>query len=311
MKAIVTGSSGFIGSHMVRLLQERGHSAWLLDLDFATHAENYHDVRRLTEAEFVGMDWVFHFAGLADLVPSINEPRHYFDTNAAGTVRVLEAARYAGVKKFLYAASSSCYGPNPPCPVTEHVPVDCAHPYAFSKWAGEQACMHWHRVYGLPVNSLRLFNVYGRGQRSKNYGAVIPTFLRQKLSGEPLTIVGDGGQARDFVHVTDVCEAFLAAAESPMVGQIWNVGYALPQNINKIARMIGGPAVNIPERPGEPYIILADTRKIKADLGWYPKITFPVGMAEMLEHIEDWRDAPLWTPDTIAEQTAQWFKALA
>lgn len=307
MKAYVTGGLGFIGSHMIRLLRDQGHEAISFDIKHSP----FQDVRTVTNYfSHQNVDWIFHFAGIPDLIQSIASPAVYFDHNAQGTARVLEAARHAGVKKIVYAASSSCYGAFPAMPVKESGNIDCAHPYAFSKYAGEEACIHWHQVYGLPVNSLRIFNAYGRGQRSSNYGAVFSVFMRQKLAGKPLTIVGDGKQMRDFVHVTDVCKAFLAAAETPLSGKIWNVGSGNAVSVNQIATMIGGETVHIPVRPGEPYRIRADRSKILRDLGWSPSVSLRDGIDDMLLSIDDWQDAPLWTPESIAVQTTTWMREL-
>ena len=195
-------------------------------------------------------------------------------------------------------------------PTREDAPVNPRHPYAMSKYMGELACLHYHQVYGLPVTSLRIFNAYGRGQRSSSYGAMFSVFMRQKLSGAPLTIVGDGSQRRDFVHVSDVCEAFYLAAMSEKCG-VWNVGSDNPISVAAIASLIGGETVSIPKRPGEPDYTWADISGIRRDLGWEPKVMLADGVADMLEHIDEWADAPLWTADGIAEQTREWFGVLA
>jgi UDP-glucose 4-epimerase len=164
----------------------------------------------------------------------------------------------------------------------------------------------------LPVNSVRIFNAYGtRSRTSGAYGAVFGVFLRQKLANAPLTIVGDGSQSRDFLYVTDVARAFLAAAETPITGQIWNLGAGNPQSVNYLAQLIGGPTITIPKRPGEPDCTFADITKIKRDLGWAPQVSFEDGVAKVLANIDYWRDAPLWNPDSIAQATAPWFKYLS
>ena len=229
--AVVTGGAGFIGSHTVDLLLERGFHVRVVDnfsggreANLAQHANcaalrvERRDIRGLAADDpvFSKAQYIFHFAGIGDIVPSIENPTDYMATNVMGTVRVLEAARHAGVQKFVYAASSSCYG-LAATPTAEDYPVDPQYPYALSKYQGELAVLHWHRVYGLPVNSMRIFNAYGtRSRTSGVYGAVFGVFLRQKLAGEPYTIVGDGTQRRDFLYVTDVARAFLAAAQTPI-----------------------------------------------------------------------------------------------
>ena len=233
------------------------------------------------------------------------------DTNVQGTVRVLECARTAGVRKFVYAASSSCYG-LAATPTREDHPISPQYPYALSKYQGEQVALHWHRVYRLPVNSIRIFNAYGTRVRTTGaYGAVFGVFFKQKLAGKPFTVVGDGTQKRDFVYASDVAAAFLLAAESDKGGEIWNLGAGNPQPVNRLVELIGGPVVYIPKRPGEPDITWADISKISRDLSWKPRVPFEQGVAWMMAEIENWRDAPLWDPESIKVATRTWFEALA
>ena len=174
---------------------------------------------------FIDVDWVFHLAGLADIVPSIENPDAYFASNVIGTYNIAQLAKEAFVKKVIYAASSSCYGIPTIYPTPETAECNPKYPYALTKYLGEQILMHWHEVYNLPVTSLRLFNVYGpRARTSGTYGAVFGVFLAQKLAGKPFTLVGDGTQTRDFTFVSDVAKAFLASAKSPKTGLILNVG---------------------------------------------------------------------------------------
>ena len=232
------------------------------------------------------------------------------DTNVQGTVRVLECARQARVEKFVYAASSSCYG-LAAVPTREDHPIDPQYPYALSKYQGEQAAFHWHQVYGLPVNSICIFNAYGPRVRTTGvYGAVFGVFFRQKLAGKPFTVVGDGTQRRDFIYVTDVAQAFLAAARTPISGERFNVGAGNPQSVNRLIELLGGDVVYVPKRPGEPDCTFADIAKIVAQLGWKPVVPFEDGVRRMLVDIDHWRDAPLWDPDRIAEATKTWFQYL-
>jgi UDP-glucose 4-epimerase len=185
------------------------------------------------------------------------------------------------------------------------------HPYALSKNLGEQTCLHWHKVYGLPVNSIRIFNAYGpRSRTSGAYGAVFGVFLRQKLAGQPFTVVGDGTQRRDFVFVSDVARAFLAACETALSGRIWNIGAGKPQSVNRLVELLGGEAVHIPKRPGEPDCTHANINLIRGDLGWEPTVSFEEGVARVVANIEYWRDAPLWDPTSIAKATESWFRYL-
>jgi UDP-glucose 4-epimerase len=323
--AVVTGGAGFIGSHMVDLLLERGFRVRVIDnlsggrtANLAHHADDPYlaleevDIRDLEPESslFRSARHVLHFAGIGDIVPSIEQPIEYMDTNIQGTVRVLECARHARVAKFVYAASSSCYG-LAATPTREDHPISPQYPYALSKYQGEQAAFHWHRVYRLPVNSIRIFNAYGTRVRTTGaYGAVFGVFFKQKLAGKPYTVVGDGTQRRDFVYASDVASAFLLAAETDKAGEIWNLGVGKPQSINRLVELIGGPVVHIPKRPGEPDVTWADIGKITRDLNWKPRVPFEEGVARMMAEIENWRDAPLWDPDSIQRATKTWFEAL-
>ncbi|HLW47002.1 MAG TPA: NAD-dependent epimerase/dehydratase family protein [bacterium] len=323
--AVVTGGAGFIGSHMVDLLLEHGFRVRVIDNLVGGRENNlrhhgpgaeleveHTDVRRLQPGSslFAQACYVFHFAGIGDIVPSIERPAEYLETNVQGTVRVLEAARHAGVSKVVYAASSSCYG-LAATPTREDHPINPLHPYALSKHLGEQAALHWAKIYRLPVNSIRIFNAYGPRVRTTGaYGAVFGVFFKQKLEGRPFTVVGDGTQRRDFVYVRDVAEAFLMAAESPHAGRVWNVGGGDPQSVNRLVELLGGPVVHVPKRPGEPDVTWADISKIAGDLGWRPRVPFEQGVARMMADIEYWRDAPLWDPESIAHATRSWFEFL-
>jgi UDP-glucose 4-epimerase len=323
--AVVTGGAGFIGSHMVDLLLARGYRVRVIDnlvggreANLAHHSGEprlsfeREDIRRLDEnsAAFKGAEFIFHFAGIGDIVPSIERPTEYMDVNAQGTVRVLEAARACRLRKIVYAASSSCYG-LADVPTREDHPIGPEHPYALSKYIGEMAVMHWHRVYRLPANSIRIFNAYGPRVRTTGaYGAVFGVFFKQKLAGRPFTVIGDGTQRRDFLYVTDVAQAFLSAAESNLVGEVWNLGAGNPQSVNTLVELLGGPVVHIPKRPGEPDATWAEIGKIQRELGWKPVVPFDQGVRRMLEDIEAWRDAPLWDPQSIAVATKTWFQYL-
>jgi UDP-glucose 4-epimerase len=324
--AIVTGGAGFIGSHMVDLLLDRGFRVHVLDnmvggrvANLAQHRNNPDlvldecDIRALppNHTMFAGVSYVFHFAGIGDIVPSIERPVEYLSVNVQGTVRVLEAARQAQVQKLVYAASSSCYG-LAAVPTREDHPIAPQYPYALSKYFGELAALHWHQVYGLPVNAIRIFNAFGtRSRTSGAYGAVFGVFLRQKLADRPFTVVGDGTQRRDFVYVTDVADAFLRAAEADDVGEIYNLGASNPQSINRLVELLGGEVVHVPKRPGEPDCTWADIGKISRALGWRPMVSFEQGVQRMLAEIEYWRDAPLWDPDSISQATQIWFDTLS
>ena len=320
--AIVTGGAGSLGSHMVDRLLGRGFRVRVIDNMAAGREENlaHHsghgdlslDTRDVLAVEaadsiFTGVKYLFHFAGIGDIVPSIEAPKNYMETNIMGTVRMLEGARHAGIEKFVYAASSTCYG-LAEVPTGENHPIQPRFPYALSKYLGEQAALHWHEVYGLPVNSIRIFNAYGpRSRTTGAYGAVFGVFLKQKLVGEPFTVVGDGTQRRDFVYASDVATGFLAAAETTRVGEVYNLGAGRPQSVNHLVELLDGKKVHIPKRPGEPDCTWADITKITNELGWRPRVSFDVGVTTILTNIDFWKDAPLWTPETIEKATAGWF----
>lgn len=324
--AVVTGGAGFLGSHMVDLLLEQGYRVRAIDnlvggreANLAHHARNPDlafekgDVRGLKPGSRLFEDacFVFHFAGIGDIVPSIERPLEYMSVNVQGTAHVLEAARWAGVERLVYAASSSCYG-IADVPTREDHPIRPQYPYALSKYQGEQAVFHWHRVYRLAVNSIRIFNAYGtRSRTSGAYGAVFGVFLKQKLAGKPFTVVGDGTQTRDWIYASDVVRAFLAAAETERVGEIYNLGAGKPQSVNRLVELLGGAVVHIPKRPGEPDCTWAEIGKIAHELGWRPEVSFEEGVKRVLDAIDYWRDAPLWDPDSIAAATKGWFEALA
>lgn len=322
MKTVVTGAAGFIGSHLCDRLLADGHSVLGVDNLATGRPENLADARKNKRFRFLRADvsrapgfgradWVFHLAGLADIVPSIERPGDYFRANVEGTFGALEAARAAGAKRFVYAASSSCYGLAKELPTTEKAEIRPEYPYAMTKRLGEELVLASGRLGSFGVASLRLFNVYGpRSRTSGAYGAVFGVFLAQRLAGRPLTVVGDGAQSRDFVFVSDVVDAFARAAASKADGEVFNVGASAPQPVIKLARLIGGPIVHLPKRPGEPDQTYADTRKIRRALGWTPRVRFEDGVRVMLENIGRWKDAPVWTPQSIEKATKTWFEKL-
>jgi UDP-glucose 4-epimerase len=321
--AVVTGAAGFIGSHMVDLLLGQGYNVRGIDSLVGGRIENVEqhkanpafaleiaDIRSVpsNHSIFRSADCVIHFAGIGDIVPSIEKPVDYMSANVMGTVHALEGARWAGVKKFVYAASSSCYGITKELPTTEQAPIQPEYPYALSKYLGETSVLHWRLVYRLPVVSIRIFNAYGpRSKTTGAYGAVFGVFLAQKLAGRPFTVVGDGTQTRDFVFVTDVARAFLLASESDRTNEIYNLGANRPQPVSRLVELLGGDVVHVPKRPGEPDCTWADTSKIRHELGWEPQVSFEEGVAAMLHNIDYWRTAPVWDVDSIRTATDAWF----
>ncbi len=323
---LVTGGAGFIGGHLVERLLAEGRHVTVID-NFATgRPENLAAVKnnkRLTvrtadvadfhaiKPYFKGIDCVFHLAALADIVPSIQRPLDYHRANVDGTISVLEAARQAGVPKFLYTASSSCYGLPDVTPTPETAPIRPMYPYALTKYLGEQYALGWNKIYKMAVTSLRLFNVYGpRARTTGTYGAVFGVFLAQKLAGRPYTVVGDGAQTRDFTFVTDVADAFVRASGSEISGEVFNVGSGGTYSVNRLVELLGGPVLHIEKRPGEPDCTFADVKKIHKKLGWKAKVKFADGVKVMLENIQMWKNAPVWDKKSISRETADWFKYL-
>lgn len=325
-KVIVTGGAGFIGSHLTERLLQEGHQVTVIDNLSTGWKKNLDpiqdhplfkfvqaDIRKKEEIEsyFEEIDWVFHLAALADIVPSIEKPREYFETNVDGTFNVLECSHKAKVKRFLYAASSSCYGIAKEYPTPETAKINPQYPYALTKYLGEELVLHWEKVYQLPSICLRMFNVYGPRSRTTGvYGAVFGVFLAQKLHGKPFTVVGDGTQERDFTYVTDVVDAFYTAANSLVTGEIFNVGSSGCYSINRLVELLGGEVVYIPKRPGEPDCTFADVSKIRKHLNWEAKTSFEQGVATLLEKIDSFKDAPLWDTKSIENATRSWFHHL-
>lgn len=326
MRCLVTGGAGFIGSHLVDALIKNGHHVSVVDNLSVGRLKNIESHLSSSSLVFVeadisdrrfidqldgDFDWVFHLAALADIVPSIESPSKYFDANVLGTLNVAEFARSRSIKKFVYAASSSCYGIPDKFPTPENSKIDPRYPYALTKYLAEEMLLHWNQVYDLPVISLRFFNVYGpRARTSGTYGAVFGVFLAQKLAGKPMTIVGDGNQTRDFTYVTDVCDALIMAANSANSGQIYNIGSGSTNSVNTLVELIGGSKVYIPKRPGEPDCTYADISKIRAELGWSPSVSLVEGVTQMLNVIHEWRDAPVWDENRIEQATRKWFEYL-
>ncbi len=325
-RALVTGGAGFIGSHLVDLLLQEGHEVLALDdlsrgrlsnlkealknPRFSFHQVDILDEKRLGGL-FEGIDWVFHLAGLADVIASVDQPARYFDVNVKGTLNVIEAARKGGVSRLIYAASASCYGEPDQIPTPESAPLSTQFPYALSKKMGEDLVLHWSRVYGLEALSLRLFNVYGPRVAKEGYGAVFGVFLAQKLNDRALTIVGDGEQSRDFTFVTDVARAFYSAALSSKSAQVYNVGSGCATSINELAALFNPKGVErLPKRPSDPRSSLADISLIKRELGWRPEIALNEGVKRLLNAIEDFREVPLWDAKGIEKASRSWFHYL-
>ena len=324
--ALVTGGAGFIGSHLVDLLINKNYKIIVVDNLSGGNIKNNKnhinhknfkfikkDITKITikDLGIKKIDYIFHFAGKGEIVPSIVYPKQYFYTNLMGTVNILEVARKLKVKKFLYAASSSCYG-IAKTPTNENHKLDPKYPYALSKLMGEEAVLHWSKLYGIPAISIRIFNAYGpRVKTTGAYGAVLGVFFKQKLSNKPFTLVGDGKQRRDFLHVKDVANAFYLASIKKTKKKIFNLGAGKPNSIKELIQIIGGKYVKIAKRPGEPDCTWADISLIKKELNWKPRINFKLGIKEMMLNIGDWESAPLWNVKKIKLATKDWFRYMS
>ena len=326
MRCLVTGAAGFIGSNLIDKLVAQKHKVIGID-NLATGSKKNlslsirkikfikADIRDLNKLKKISqlkdVDWIFHLAGLADIVPSIKNPVDYLNTNLSGTQNILEIFREKKIKKFIYAASASCYGIPEKFPTNEISKIDPKYPYALSKYLGEELVMSWAKIYKMPNISMRFFNVYGQRSRTTGaYGAVFGVFLAQKFHDVPLTIVGDGNQTRDFIHVDDLTDALVKAAASKYKNRIYNVAGGKEISVNFISKCISNKFVKIKKRPGEPDRSLADIKKIKKELKWKPKISISKGINRLLQDLSNWKNAPLWTPQKIHKATNEWFKVL-
>ena len=262
-KVIVTGGAGFIGSHLVDKLLQKNFNVVVIDnfntgnirnLKHCIKNKNLNIIKaniknkKKISKYFKNVKYVFHLAAIAEIVPSIENPEDYFDTNVKGTLNILELVKENNIKKIIYAASSSCYGIPTKYPTDEKQDINPQYPYALTKYLGEQLIMHWSQVYGIKFNSLRLFNVYGpRSRTSGTYGAVFGIFLAQKIANMPFTVVGDGKQTRDFVFVKDVADAFYRSAIANVYNEIFNIGSNNSYSINYLVKLIGGKKIHIPK----------------------------------------------------------------
>ncbi len=327
MRCIVTGGAGFIGSHLVEmLLTDSKNEVIVIDNLSSGNIKNISDFKNriqfihadLTNPNSIWTDvihksdTVFHLAALADIVPSVQNPEAYFRSNVDGTFNLLQICKERAIRKFIYTASSSCYGISKELPTSEGSTISPEYPYALTKRLGEELVLHYSKLYKIPAASLRLFNVYGpRARTSGSYGAMFGVFLAQKLAGKPFTIVGSGEQTRDFIYVTDVARAFIHAATLTEANGVYNIGSGKPVSVNQIVEMLEGPVVYIPKRPGEPDSTHADITKAKAELKWQPEVDIKRGVHALLNQINYWKEAPLWNPENIAEATKDWFKYLS
>lgn len=328
IRILVTGCAGFIGSHLTETLLNQGFKVYGIDnlsngklsnISFFNKNTNFifleYDINEIDKFEKVldEVDVIYHLAALADIVPSIQNPESYFNSNVNGTFNLIRNCENKKVKKIIYAASSSCYGIPDKYPTSENSPILPQYPYALTKRLGEEIIFHFGNLYKIPVVSLRLFNVYGpRARTSGTYGAVFGVFLAQKLAKKPFTIVGDGEQTRDFTFVDDVVNAFIEMMDTNIKNEIFNVGSGKTYSVNTLINLLGSnKIVKIPKRPGEPDCTFADISKILKKTKWKPKVSFETGVKRLLESIHEFKDAPVWDAKSIENETKDWFKYLS
>jgi UDP-glucose 4-epimerase len=299
MAVAILGGAGFIGSNLVDELLLQGMEVTVLDNFSEGKMENlpvrhpklevvkgdirdYDMVRRVVDHK----DWVFHLAAMSRIQPSIEQPRLAIDQNVIGTFNALEASKDAGVKRFVYSASSSPYGLKNPVPNVETQKEDCLNFYSLTKMIGEKMCDIYNDLYGLPAVSLRYFNVYGpKHQEEGDYATVIAIFMRQIRYGKPMTVVGTGEKRRDFTFVTDVVRANILAAMNRDVTGVLNIGTGRNFSINEVASAVASacetpdhPVEYIPDRPAEALVTLADNTRAREELGWTPQVQFEEGL---------------------------------
>ena len=298
-RSIITGGAGFIGSNLTDHLVRIGHKVIVLDNFVSGKRSNLSHHRKkdvkvvnidISKNEnlykyFKGAHYVFHLAALAQIIPSIKNPKKYFKNNVIGTLKVVEAAKRAKIKKLVYAASSSCYGIPKKLPTSEKDKIDLNNPYAVTKFIGEEIIMRYASMFKMPNISFRFFNVYGpRLNISGQYSAVIGNFLSQTKNNKALTIVGDGKQTRDFIHVDDIANACIKVIKSKCINKIYNLGSGKKTSINTLAKIFNGKKKFIPNRPGDAKNSLADISKFKKDVNWHPKISLEEGIKKLIKY---------------------------
>ena len=324
---IITGGAGFIGSHLAEFLVKKNAKVTVIDDLSHGSIENIKIIESCKNFKFINEDicssnisehlkgctHLYHLAGLSSIVPSIDNPTKYYKVNVTGTLNILEASRNLSLKKFIYTASSSCYGIPEKYPTSENEKINVQYPYALTKYLGECLALHWCQIYKIPVISLRLFNVYGPRQKSLSaYGSVFGVFLSQIYNDLPLTVVGDGNQERDFTYVSDVIEAIYLASTSSFTNEIFNVGTGNPCKVNDIVNFLKPKKITyIPDRPGEPKMTWAENSKIKQYLNWENRTTLENGIQQLLEKIDEYADSQKWDEDSIKRATHNWFKYLS
>ena len=293
-KAVVTGGAGFIGSNLVRALLKEGVEVAVVDNFAAGRIDGrivegaiYHEIDILDLSKhlhiFNDVDVVFHLAALPRIQDTIDHPVETAETNVQGTLIVLEAARAGGARKLIFSSSAAVYGDQDALPLSEDLPAQPKSPYGLHKYVGEQMCQLWSDLYGLPTVCLRYFNVYGPGSDpSGAYALVTGRFLDLRRQGKALTVAGDGSNTRDYVHVSDVARANIAAAMNDHVGkgEVINIGSGQETSVAQLADLIGGPIERTEPRLETPRSV-ADVSRAKELLGWETVTLLEEGIAEM------------------------------
>ena len=290
MKSLVTGGGGFIGSHIVDKLIEKGHEVICVDDESAESNDEffYNEKAKSLVADITNQqkideifkaekpDYVFHCAAESRIQPTLERPQRACMVNFVGTCNLLQASRMNGVKRLMYSSTSSGYGLINEPPLVEDMPRDCLNPYSVTKVAAEDLCKMYSSLWDLETVIFRYFNVYGERKPIKGqYAPVIGIFQRQVKNGEPMTIVGSGEQRRDFTHVKDVVQANMLAMQSEnkeVIGEVFNVGTGKNHSVLEVSKLIGEESIHIAERPGEADNTLADISKINSMLGYEPTI---------------------------------------
>ncbi len=323
-KILITGGCGFIGSHLTEFYLKKKYKVFVIDNISTGNLDNISsfkknknfkffkiDIANKFNLDFLGknVDYVFHLAALADIVPSIIYPERYFKANVIGTFNLMQNLKNIKIKKIIYSASSSCYGIPKKYPTNENSIIEPRYPYALTKYQGEQIVQHWSKIYDIPYISLRFFNVYGpRSRTSGTYGAVFGVFLAQKLANKPFTVVGNGKQTRDFTFVSDVVKALHKSAVLSVKNKVFNIGSGNTYSINYLTTLLGGKKIYIPKRPGEPDSTWANISKAKKILKWKPIVSLEEGVNILIDNINYWNKAPVWDKNSIKRETKNWFK---
>ena len=287
MKVIVTGGNGFIGSHLVDELVSDGYEVHVIDNLSAVSNEKFYfndnainhkiDIldREKIDSIFKNAHYVFHLAAESRLQTAISNPTYAYNVNVLGMLNILEACKKHKIKRLLYSSTSSVYGLTNNFPTSENNELSLLNPYSLSKFFGEKMCENYSNDYNLDIIIFRYFNVFGERSPIKGqYAPVIGIFLNQKNTNRKLTVVGDGTQRRDFVHVSDVAKVNILGMNSPnsFKSDIFNIGSGENYSINEITKFIGGDSINIAKRPGEAKNTLSDITKVKTILGFNPSI---------------------------------------